>query len=105
MDQTSEAGTGHPARTGRPGDTAGTDLLIGLMGNLRGQGLTARLEDDGLQVNDGTGGRTIRLECRRRADDGDRWWLRQADGTWLCEADKPHEIMTSVKGALRGADA
>ena len=45
----------------------------------------------------------VEVECRRRANDGDRWWFVQ-DGIWMCEADSPVNAVVLVKAAL-GADA
>ncbi|CNF11533.1 Uncharacterised protein [Mycobacterium tuberculosis] len=76
-------------------------LLAGLAGAFRGQGLTAEFDGEGLRVTDGPDSRGVTLECRRRFGDGDRLWFTWAHGIWLCEADKPYEAMTAVKGALR----
>ncbi|MEU9867678.1 hypothetical protein AB0C87_07485 [Actinomadura sp. NPDC048021] len=41
----------------------------------------------------------VEVECRRRANDGDRWWFVQ-HGIWMCEADSPMNAVVLVKAAL-----
>ncbi|WP_329520421.1 hypothetical protein [Spirillospora sp. NBC_01491] len=98
--------------TTRSDDTAelpepdGPALLASLAVAFRGQGFTAEITSALLRVADGPDSRGVRLDCRRRAGDWDRWWFTWAGGIWLCEADKPFEAITTVKGALRlGGDA
>ncbi|MDL4777393.1 hypothetical protein [Actinomadura xylanilytica] len=81
----------------------GPALLASLAVAFRGQGFTAEVTSGLLRVVDGPDSRGVRLDCRRRAGDWDRWWFTWAGGIWLCEADKPFEAITTVKGALRRA--
>ncbi|WP_329520485.1 hypothetical protein [Spirillospora sp. NBC_01491] len=101
------------AKAGQPDDQStatepipepgGPALLASLAVAFRGQGFTAEIKSGLLQVTDGPDSRGVRLDCRRRAGDFDRWWFTWAGGIWLCEADKPFEAITTVKGALRRA--
>ncbi|WP_329521136.1 hypothetical protein [Spirillospora sp. NBC_01491] len=81
----------------------GPVLLATLAEAFKGQGFTAEIKSGLLQVADGPDSRGVRLDCRRRAGDWDRWWFTWAGGIWLCEADKPFEAVVEVKGALRRA--
>ncbi|MGH3390179.1 MAG: hypothetical protein ACRDOO_15025, partial [Actinomadura sp.] len=76
--------------------------LAALGERLKGQ-FDVDLTDDGLIVRhrDRPGG-VITVICRRRSDDGDRWWFIASCGESIAEVDRIADTVVAIHGYLTG---
>ncbi|WP_165975762.1 hypothetical protein [Actinomadura rubrisoli] len=69
---------------------------------LRGQGYTAVVHPGNLLAATRGESRQVRVWCHERKSDAGQLWFTWTGGIPICEANKPHEALTAVKGALEG---
>ncbi|GAA2638780.1 hypothetical protein SMC26_39835 [Actinomadura fulvescens] len=74
--------------------------LEALAALLRGQRYAVEVHDGNLVAADGAGVRPVRVWCQSRDTDGGRLWFAWSGAVWICEADKPTDAITAVKGAF-----
>ncbi|MEU5880885.1 hypothetical protein [Spirillospora sp. NPDC047279] len=67
---------------------------------LRGQDYTAIVHNGFLVASAGLNVRPVRVWCQPRRSDGNRLWFHWTGATPICEADKPYEALTAIKGHL-----
>jgi hypothetical protein len=89
-----------------PDDSEGVRLTAALAAMLEGQRFVVEIVNERrVRVMREEGSRGVEIECRRRPEDGDRWWFTWGGGVWMCEADKPADAGLHVRGATRKVGA